>query len=349
MIEYRSFRNTDPPRLVELWHACDLGRGAALGFSNDAFEALVLGKIYFDRHGLIVACEGADVVGFVHAGFGCQNDGSNISNAAGTICAVMVHPDYRRQGIGRELVSRAESYLRQAGTAEVAAGPVPNRDPFYFGLYGGAQPAGFLESDPAAGPFFEALGYVPFERHAVLERDIREKRDPVNFRLTMIRRKVQTVITDQPICLTWWWSARLGQLDSLEFLLVPKGGGNPLATATVVGLDLYMNRWQERAVGLIDVTVAENERRQGYGQTLVVEIVRRLREELVTRIEAHAPECNPAAIGLLESAGFSRIDTGVGYRRTLAQSPEATADEAASESLQALAFQDREEPRSDGA
>ena len=69
MIEYRPFRNSDPPQLVRLWHESGLGRGAARGFSYDALDRLLLGQHYFDRAGLIVACDGTQIVGFVHAGF----------------------------------------------------------------------------------------------------------------------------------------------------------------------------------------------------------------------------------------------------------------------------------------
>lgn len=101
MIEYRSFQNSDPPRLVELWHACGLSRGAAAGFSTDAFEQLNFAQPYFDRRGLILASDGDKLVGFIHAGFGRNESYSALSTDTGAISVVLVHPDYRRQGIGR--------------------------------------------------------------------------------------------------------------------------------------------------------------------------------------------------------------------------------------------------------
>lgn len=315
MISYRPFRNPDPPQLVRLWHECELGRGAAAGFSYDALESTVFAQPYFDPHGFIVACDGPDIVGFVHAGFGADRDGSGVSRDSGVICAVIVHPQYRRQGIGRELIARAEDYLRSAGAAEIYAGPAAPRDPFYIGLYGGSRASGFLLSDPAADPFFQAVGYEPFERHGVFQRDLEHGRDPMNVRLMGIRRRTELVLTDHPSDASWWWMARFGRLDSLHFLLVPKGGSEPLAGVTAVGLDLYVQKWQTRAVGLVDLLTHEPERRRGYGQALIVEVCRRLRKELVNLVEAHARERNTAAVALLESAGFGRADTGVVYRR----------------------------------
>ncbi|HEX6984113.1 MAG TPA: GNAT family N-acetyltransferase [Planctomycetaceae bacterium] len=317
VIEYRRFHNSDPPRLVALWHAARLGRGAAGGFSFDAFELMNFAQRYFDRDGLIVAAdtETGDLVGFAHAGFGPNEDESGIDTGVGVICAVVVRPDVRRQGIGRELVRRAEEYLRSRGAETILAGPAAPFDPFYVGLYGGSQPSGFLESDPDAAPFFAALGYEPVERFAVLQRDLQSGRDPMSFKVVTIRRKTQLGMAHGPDDPTWWWMTRYGRLDSLRFVLVPKTGGEPLAGVTILGLDLYLPKWQERVIGLTDLTVPEDERRKGYGQALLLEIAKRLREELVNRLEAHISESNPGALRTFEAAGFSRVDTGVVFRK----------------------------------
>ena len=85
MIEYRRFCNSDPPKLVELWHACDLGRGAALDFSYDAFDALNFSQSYFDPSGLILACDGDHLLGFVHTGFGCNQEETGLSYDTGVV------------------------------------------------------------------------------------------------------------------------------------------------------------------------------------------------------------------------------------------------------------------------
>lgn len=316
MIEYRPFHNTDPPRIAALWNDGGLGRGAVQSLNSDTLETVVFAQPYFDRGGLIVACDAAQIVGFVHAGFGATEDESRLDHKQGVICVVIVQPQYRRRGIGRELVSRAERYLREAGATSIHAGAAPTRDPFYFGIYGGSDMAGFLDSDPAAAPFFEALGYYPLRRRVIYQCDLDEQTPPISMRLVEIRRRVELQVLSQPDPLTWWWSTRFGRLESLRFLLCPKSGGPFLASITVIGLEHYEPSWQAQAIGMTELYVAEPDRRKGFGQALLLAVTKRLRDELFTLAECHAPQDNTAACRLLESCGFEQIDSGTVYQRS---------------------------------
>ena len=313
-IEYRSFRNADPPRLVQLWHNCELGRGAALGFPCEAMDLYVFAEPYFEARGLIVACSGSEIVGCVHAGFGANADESALSREVGVVCAVMVRPDFRKQGIGRELMARAEAYLRAAGAQQIQAGEADRLNPFYLGLYGGSESVGFLESDPNAAAFFQRIGYVPAERRLLFRRDLTQKQEGFDPRLVAIRRRLQLGIMNRPSNPTWWWMTRQGRLDSLYFVLATQTGVPPVASVTGWGMDMHSLSWRERTIGFVGLHVAEQERRKGYGKALLLDAMRRLREELFTHVEAAALETNKPAVGLLQSTGFQQVDVGVVYR-----------------------------------
>ena len=325
VIEYRRFHNADPPRLVELWDSARLGRGAAGGFHSDAFEQLNFSQPYFDPDGLIVAIhsETGKIVGMAHGGFGPDNERQEISTRVGVVCAVMVRPEFRRQGIGRELVQRLEAYFTACGAETILAGPAAPFDPFYVGLYGGSKPSGFLESDPDAAPFLAALGYEPVERYAILQRDLQSGREPMNLRMVNIRRKTDLSLAVEESPPSWWWMTRYGRLDTLRFQLANKADNTTLAAVTVLGLDLYLPRWHERVIGLIDLHVPEESRRQGFGQALLLEMAKRLREEFVTRLEAHVSEANTAGMETFKSAGFVEIDGGIVYRKREADGSES--------------------------
>ena len=311
MVEYRPFRNDDPPHLVRLWHECGLGRGAAAGFKPDALELVNFSQPYFDADGLILATEGGTPVGFVHAGFGCDDEEARLSTNVGVICAVMVHPDRRRQGIGRELIRRAEEYLSRRGAQTIQAGQSRQRDPFYFGIYGGARAIGFLESDAGAFPFFTGIGYQPGSTCGIFQRDMAAGADPVHFKLMAIRRATQLVVADQPASPSWWWFCHTGRMESLRFRLAPKQGGPPIAGVSVVGLDAFISKWNARAIGLVDVFVRDEDRGKGYGRALLVEVIRHMRQELITLAEIHAPDANDTAINAIQGAGFMRVDTSM--------------------------------------
>lgn len=321
MIEYRSFRNGDPPQIVALWNAGGLGRGAAEPLSTDAFEIVNFSQTFFDLDGLIVACDGDRIVGFAHAGFGPNENRTALSYEVGVLCAVLVHPEYRGQGIGAELVRRAETFLRSRGAVEARAGSVTPLDPFYVGIYGGVQPAGCLVSDAQAAPFFSALGYQPLSRHRIYQRNIAESGPPVHFRLMALRRKTQLAVIDGPLNRSWWWNTRYGRLDWIRFALIVKGETTPLASATVVGLDFYVAKWGQRSVGLIDLQIHAPDGDQGYGEILIAEISKRLRQELVTLVEVHAADEDSQRIEMIESAGFSPVDTGTVLIKSLEGSP----------------------------
>jgi ribosomal protein S18 acetylase RimI-like enzyme len=315
LIQYRPFHNTDPPKLTELWNFGRLGPGAAVEFSNDALDMLVLAAPYFDKRGLIVASEEKEVVGFVHAGFGANAEGTGLSKEQGVISAALVRIDFRRQGIGRELVRRAETYLREEGAREIFAGESGKRNPFYLGLYGGAECSGFLETDPAAAPFFGALGYVPAERHLILRRDITLKKDPFDPRGIAIKRSMKFGVMDHPPNANWWWKTRHGRFESLTFALVPNNGDPSPAFVTCWGMELHSANRGQRTVGLTDVHVTETECRKGYARVLLSEVIRRLREDMVTHVEVTVRDDNLPAINLFRSLAFEQQDAGVVYRK----------------------------------
>ena len=320
VVELRPFRNSDPPLVRAVWQAGGLGRGAAVQVGNDAFDFCNYSQPYFDPRGLIVAVDPANpdaLAGFVHVGFAATGDGSALDHTHGVVCALVVHPGHRRQGIGRQLLAAGEAFLKERGATRLSAGPAREADPFFFGLYGGSRPSGFLESDPLASVFFTSQGYEPAARHGIFQRDLTTSRDPANFRIVSIRRKSELVIEEAPPRTDWWWYTHTGRLDSVNFRLVPRGGGPVSAELTAVGLDIYLATWNERVVGLCDLNVRDDLQGKGFGQTLVIEVLRRLRQELVTRVEIHSPESMKSVLNVITATGFTRVDTGVVYRKSV--------------------------------
>lgn len=284
---------------------------------TQAFEVSVFCLPYFDPRGLIIAEVDGTPVGFVHAGFGFRDDLSGLNTEQGVICALLVVPEQRRQGIGTALLAKAEEYLRQQGVKTIDFGQSKYRDPFYMGLHGGARLSGVCDSDPGLREFLTARQYAPALGSTIFQCDLSSYRAPSNMQLIGIRHKTELQAADPVQPASYWWYTHLGNVESLRYRLVTKRTGDVAATVTVIGLDHYINTWRERVIGLVEMQVAPPLRGQGYGAALMIETMRRLRSEMnITLAEIHVPHGKDAGLQAVAKAGFVPIEEAHVYRRT---------------------------------
>ena len=230
-----SFRNTDPPHLVTVWNEALPNRGAFTLRSAAPLDRWVFSKPYFDPAGLIVACEDGIPVGFGHAGFGPNNDQTALDYSTGVVAMIAVRLAQRRQHIGSELLRRAEDYLIQHGAKELYAGGMKPVNPFYFGLYGGSNSPGFLESDPAMRAFFEARGYQQRQRCLVIHRKLDQPLNVVDTRFSSLRRRFDVQVLPRSRIGTWWQECMLGQLEQFEYRLDEKSNGQAGRPRSLLG------------------------------------------------------------------------------------------------------------------
>lgn len=318
MIEYRSFRNTDPPALVDLWNDSITGRGACYLRGNILLEYFLFAKPYFDPHGLILATADNHAVGFVHAGFGPTPDYAALDHRAGVICMLGVAPAHRRQGIGAELLRRGEAYLRQQGAVELFAGPLAPLNPFTFGLYGGSESAGFLDSDPLARPFLERHGYCAHKSAVVMQRSLDAPINVVDARFADHRLRYD--LYAGPLRSTsWYHECVLGPAVELhEYRLQDKKTNALAARMTLWEMETFSQRWNEHAVGMADFEVAPELRRQGVGKYFLLQVLRHLHEQFFTLLEVHVSDADELGGNLLRLFGFRQVDRGSSFKREAA-------------------------------
>jgi ribosomal protein S18 acetylase RimI-like enzyme len=317
MIRYRTFRNDDPPGLTAIWNAAGLGRGAATPISPGLFDRDILAKPYFDPPGLIVAEDNETPIGFAHAGFGPNEDETEIDTRAGVLCAVLVRPEYRRRGIGSELLRRAEQYLREEGATQLTAGCAPPANPFYFGLYGGSDIRGILDSDKAAEPFLRRHGYQSLPPTVVLARRLGEKPITGDSRWADLRQRYEVQFVSLAAIPSWWQDCRLGMIEPAEFRLVDRIG-NQTTAARIIAWEMasFEPKWNAPTVGILDMVVRSDVRRRGLGRFLLGIMLRTIEEQRFAAIEAHCEESNAAGLGLLHGLGFVQVDRGRTYRKS---------------------------------
>jgi ribosomal protein S18 acetylase RimI-like enzyme len=314
VIHYRTFRNTDPPALAAVWNASFDQRAAVQLPSATLLEYFTFAKPYFDPEGLVIAEDGDRVVGFGHAGFGSNAAGTSLDLRRGVTCALGVLPERRGRGIGSELLSRCEDYLRQRGSTELWAGPSEGLNPFTFGLYGGSRSPGFLESDPLARPFLEKRGYTVSGTSLVYRLPFQNVPEVADIRFVHFRQGYEVYA-----CLVqkrgWWQDCVLGPIELVEYRIREKASGEEVARARVWEMDTFAHTWGEHAVGLVDLEVPPERRRQGFAKFLLTRILLHLQEQFFSLIEAQTPPDNAAMVGLLQGLGFQQSDVGHTYRK----------------------------------
>jgi len=315
MPTYRTFRNTAPPVLAALWQSRAGQPGLTQPVTSDLLEQLVFAKLYFDYDGLFLAWDEGRPVGFAHAGFGPDSEKKQLSTEAGTTCVMAVRPDCDENAIASGLLERCEEYLRRRGAQVLYGGVFQPLDPFYLGLYGGSCPAGVLDSDVVAKRVFAASGYREIERSILFRRELNGFEAVIDRRQMQVRRQMVVEVTVDAPTRNWWEACTLGAFDLTRFQLVPRVGGSAVATAVFRGMEPSGTASVGRAMGLIDLSVAEPYRRRGLAIFLLSEALRQFLRQGIVDIETQTSSNDLAMIGLLQKLGFRQVDQAGVWRK----------------------------------
>lgn len=313
MIEYRAFRNTDTPQLAEIWRGYAQVRGVTRPMSIARLERYVLSKPTFDPQGLIVADDDGQLLGFAHAGFGPSDDRQTLSRACGVISAVMLRPEVDA-AIGGELAARAEAYLQSAGARAIYGGGSYPLSPFYYGLYGGSELSGVLESDERTQAIFRDAGYEPQKRTIILQRELAGFRPVVDRQQIQIRRTTRIETRIDPPANNWWDAVMFEPFERTRWSLVDRDGPE-IASVYTWNLETMLGAWGVQAVGIVDLVVPSERRRRGLATHLLGEAFRQLHGQGVSLAETHVHEQNAAGLAVFRHLGFEPVDASILYRK----------------------------------
>lgn len=211
MIEVREFNN----RLVDDW--LEVWGDQAARFpeflapvTRQVLELQVLGNPLFDPAGLLIAYDGAAPLGMIHAAFGPNPAGTDLSRLVGILYPPVIRSDrpLDRGEVARTLVEAAEAYLRACGTRRWYAGGYANASPFYTGLYGWTNPVGICDADTETIDVFRRLGY----RSCGVSRRFRRVCAPYRPSVTPKMQEMYRLVDIRPsirLSESSWWEANI--------------------------------------------------------------------------------------------------------------------------------------------
>lgn len=275
------------------------------------WENIVLAKPYFDRQGLIVACDGARPIGFVHAGFGCGDDHSSLDTTTGTICQLLTLPHPQRATIALELLSAGEDYLRKRGAKTLHAGCAFPLNPYYVGLYGSSDVPGVLASDEAANELFSAGGYSEDKTRVLFHRKLTDFKPPVSGQLLQVKRKFAASAVGEVLPDNWWDNCVWSHAVWTRYQLAAKEAGEAVIAITLWEILPLSQAWGVRTMGLVDIHDTPSAREQGLTLFLLSETLRMLKDEHVTQFEAQAPARDESLLAIFQQLGLVEYDRGL--------------------------------------
>ncbi len=310
LIKYRSFLNTDPPLLVDLWNRLDRMPGLVQQTDCTTLERHVFAKPYFDRAGFFVALEEGRIVAFAHAGFPPNQSLTALDYQTGIISQLRIDAAITDPAIGRELLTLATDYCRDKGASSVHAGSFFPHSPFYLGLYGGSRLPGVIQQDSKTYNAFKDFGFVEHDQIVVFELELSGLKSVMGRQQMSVRRNYLINATTDPMEQSWWESCTLGVANRERFTVINKRTKEVCGSVSYWDMRPLSDSFEVKARGLYNLVTVEKLRRGGIATYLVGESLKHLAKSDVTIVEAQTRGSDAASQALFEKLGFQKISSG---------------------------------------
>lgn len=302
---------------MKLWNQAVPEISSARPLLVHELDVHAFGSVLFDREGLIIAERDGRPVGFVHAGFGADEPVSErpfaVSTDMGVVAMLAVEPGPDASEVAEGLIVEAEGHLRSRGAKVLYGGGQYPLNPFYWGLYGGAEASGVPSSHALFSSALSVLGYEPVSTtvHLHYNLDQEETRDP---RAPLLRRQLAVDFDEDPVPTDWWENIALTDFRLTHVRLESRTTGAEIARARTWDMSWFGREDGNARLGVFGVEVAPDHRGRGYGRFLITEILRRAREYRFARAEIQTLADNEPALGLYQSLGFEPVEQSTVFR-----------------------------------
>jgi hypothetical protein len=308
VIEYRPFRNSDPPHLARVWNHASPQPGRLPGLTARILDETTLARLYFEPEGMSVATRDGKVVGFAHGGFGPSSDQSQLDKARGSVSAIVIDDSACEASevleISRKLLGSVEVYLRNQGATTVGAGGLDAADPFYLGLLGGSRCEGWPAEDHAAVEWFRAAGYTEQGKRVVWRKTLQGFRAPLDRcnlqwqRAALVERKTEQAAS------SWWDASTFAQHERNHYQLRLRPPAKRSAQLVFWDVQPFSDASGHRLAGLLSWSCDSQAFSDGLLRFLVCDSLRRMLDYGVADVEAQLGAEDAAMSDVLRSLDF---------------------------------------------
>jgi len=307
---------------VNLWRSQSVFRGLHSNLTVADLELHVFSKPYFERDGFFVATKsdgqgGTKILGFAHAAFDVLPDLTDLNRSVGIVAQLRVLECDQRQEIEDGLLLKAEEYLRAHGSKELWFAARFPQAPFYLGLYGGSRVPGVMIEDVTIVEALKRNGYEIAKQIAVLQRELSQVQSISGRKQLNVRRNYLINAISDPLEKSWWECCTLGMAERDRFTIGRKKDNHVAGTVSFWDLQPLGAYIHSNCRGLYDLSINEEDKRQGLASFLVCESMKRLASQGVTLVEAQTEVTNEASIRLFEKLEFVLVTQGFQMRKTL--------------------------------
>lgn len=314
-MQLRSFQNSDTPLICDLWRQHSNLRGKYQGLNPIVFERLVLSKTYFDPRGLLLAVDGGEAIGMVHAGFAIADHQQGLDFKRGLILQLLLRAGEHSANVATRLLELAHQYLKEHGVERIEFGGYFPLSPFYLGLYGGSRFVGMLADDQRTGQALEANGYEAYGSVVINHWGLGNFRPVADRQQMLIGRSYGLENVSESHPQTWLQACNYDIAAQKIFQLKEKRSGEVVGQVAFWEMEPLAENWGQNGMGLVELSVVPHHRRKGLATYMVGESLRQLKQSGIGLVEIQHVATDAVVKSLCKKLEFKPIDSTVLWRK----------------------------------
>lgn len=323
----RHFQNTDTAHLTRIWNRHHSVNLSGNPISNTVFDACVIGKPFFVAEDLLILELDSRPIGFLHFGFGCNPERTDIDPREGLICCLCIEPHPEEDLIADALIENAIVKMESRGSRDVIAIGSTSRYAFYIGVSEGDGLMGVVASDSRLQRWLAQNQFEPTRPTECWEIDLSQFRPPIDRGQFAVRRAASVVRVLDEVLEDWWDAVVLGHTEQIRFQLYSR----QLAAITHQVLFWYTDQsgsgisTQTARVWLPEFPAdADGRDRIVF---LLSEAFRQLQSERFSTIRAIAAPDQQGSVSVLQRLGFRSVKHGLIFQRKLSDQLSLTSNQ----------------------